>query len=98
MSDFKAAIDHRRDHAVAGETEGAVHRFDVHVDTWNAGPMGKGVLPFVLQVPLLRGEWVGKTADRETDAIHADVRHVGRPYRARAARHGAGLRRSARLG
>jgi len=76
VSDFEAGIDHRSDHAVAGETKVLI-RFDVDVDTGNTGPVGKGVLSGVLQMPLLHGEWVGKAADRKT-AIHADARHVGR--------------------
>src|SRR6266699_779577 len=97
MSDLQPAVDHRRDDAVTGETEGAVHRFDVDVDTWNTGPVGKGVLSGVLQVPLLRGERVQKAADRENTAEHADARHVRRPHGARAVRHAAGLGWAGRL-
>ena len=98
MSDFHTGIDYRGDHTVAGETEGAVHGFDVDVETGNAGSVGKSVLSGVLQVPLLRRERIGEGADREgAVAIHTDVRHVGRPDRARGARQGTGLGRSARL-
>ena len=58
VSDFEAGIDHRRDHPVARETEGAEYRFDVDVHGCDATGIGKGVLSGVLQVPLLRGERV----------------------------------------
>src|SRR6266480_460226 len=98
VSDFKAAVDHRRDDAVAGETEGAEYRLDIDVHAGNAGSVGKGVLSSVLQMPLLRGERIAEGTDREgVVAIHADVGHVGRPHRARAVRHSAALGRAGRL-